>query len=117
MEMTKPDRRKDSLESELERLKRTLNLGHELKVKWLPGHVKHFDSRRLIGEVLGETIFVYAESEAEALRTVKHEFIEHVLANSFTEPYRRMINTLIEAFEKEARRHKERVVERLTDVI
>lgn len=105
------------LESELERLKSVLNFGQELKLEWTPGRVRHFDGRRLSGEVLGEVIHIYEESEQKALRTLKHEFIEYVLANEFTEPYRQLVNTLVMAFEKEARRRKEKLVERLSDVI
>jgi len=105
------------LESELRRLKRALNMGHELRVEWLPGRVKRFRGRRLSGEVLGETIYIYDEPEPRALATLKHEFIEYILTVEFTAPYKRMINTLISAFEEEMYQRKERVVNRLGDVI
>ena len=113
----KVKRRAGVLESELERLKRALDLGHELNVKWLPGCTRRSNGRRLSGEVLGETIYIYDETEPKALRTLKHEFIEYVLASEFTAPYMRMINKLISAFEDEAYARKERVVKKLSDVI
>ncbi|GAI36316.1 unnamed protein product [marine sediment metagenome] len=115
--MTERKQTNRKLELELERLKSVLDMAHELRLEWSPGRVRRFDGRRLSGEVLGEVIHVYEESEPKALRTLKHEFIEYVLANEFTEPYRRMINALVMAFEREARHRKERVVERLSDVI
>lgn len=105
------------MESELKRLKRTLGMGHELRLKWLPGQVKHHRGRRISGEVLDEVIYIYDESEPRALTTLKHEFIEYILTIGFTASYKRMINTLISAFEEEMYQRKEWVVKRLSDVI
>jgi len=113
----KSEAKRAKLESELDRLKWALDTGHELKLRWLPGRVKLFRGRRLSGEVLEEIIYIYDEEEERALTTLKHEFIEYILTIEFTAPYKRMINTLISAFEEEMYQRKERVVRRLSDVI
>ncbi len=115
--MTEQEQTNRKLKSELRRLKSALGIAHELRLKWLPGQVKRFRGRRLSGEVLGEVIYIYDESEPRALATLKHEFIEYILTIEFTAPYKRMINTLISAFEEEMYQRKERVVRRLSDVI
>ena len=57
----------NELESELERLKRILKLGYELKVMWIPKN----DSK-LAGEVRGDHIYIYDEDVEVALETLKH---------------------------------------------
>ncbi|GAI00946.1 unnamed protein product, partial [marine sediment metagenome] len=99
--MTERKQTNRKLELELERLKSVLDMAHELRLEWLPGQVKRFRGRRLSGEVLNEVIYIYDESEPMALATLKHEFIEYILTIEFTAPYKRMINTLISAFEEE----------------
>ncbi|GAI38111.1 unnamed protein product [marine sediment metagenome] len=115
--MTERKQTNRKLELELKRLKSVLDMAHELRLEWFPGQVKRFRGRRLSGEVLGEVIHIYDESEPRALTTLKHEFIEYILTIEFTAPYKRMINTLISAFEEEMYQRKERVVKRLSDVI
>ncbi len=105
------------LERELERLKRTLDLGHDLHIKWIPGFVRHAKKRRLLGEVIGKDICVYAKCEAEALEVARHEFLEHVLTEKFTTPYQQLLNTFLVAFEEQAYREKEALVKKLVRAI
>jgi hypothetical protein len=56
-----------ALERELERLKAILNLGYELRVKWLPIK-KYSNGRQLSGEVSDNTIHIYEEDEDAALK-------------------------------------------------
>jgi hypothetical protein len=93
------------LESALERLKQTLNLSYELKVKWIPN-----GSGKLSGEVKGDCIYVYDEEEDEALRTLRHEFLDYALSN-IIEPYKQVTNKLIALINEEAYRRKEKLVE------
>ena len=58
------------LEAELERLKKILKLGYELKVRWIPNN-----NSRISGEVRGDYIYLYDEDKEVALETLKHEFI------------------------------------------
>lgn len=108
---------KKRVEYELQHLKNLLNLGHELEVKLLPGHVKYSHGRRISGEVLnGTTIYVYEEDKAKAIATLYHEYFDH-LASELIIPYQELINLLISLFEDQAYRRKERLVERLCDVV
>lgn len=99
------------LEEELERLKRKLSMGYELKVFWLPD-----SSSSLSGEVKGETIFIYEEDFDRALETLKHEFLDYAISQVI-EPYKRVANTLILILNKEAYRRKEKLVENLVKII
>jgi len=106
------------LEEELGRLKGVLRLGLELRVIWKPSHIRcSVEGRELSGEVQGSTIIIYEEDEAEALRALKHEFLDYVISHEVEAPYKDLINRLIDALQAEAYRRKERVVERLSSVI
>jgi hypothetical protein len=95
------------LEEELERLKRKLQMGYELKVIWIPN-----GSEKLSGEVKGETIFIYEESEREAVEALRHEFLDYAISKVI-EPYRNVTNKLIMLINEEAYRRKEKLVEAL----
>jgi hypothetical protein len=98
------------LEEELERLKRLLKMGYELKVVWSPNN-----NSNLSGEVKGETIYIYEEECDKALETLRHEFLDHAISQVI-EPYRNVTNKLITLINEEAYRRKERLVEGLTRV-
>lgn len=102
------------LQSELKRLIQLVDLGHELKVKWLPA-----GSSDREGEVKGDTIYVYSEDVDEALDTLRHEYLDYLLCLAI-KPYekivngqRAIINILFADAQEEAYREKERVVRRL----
>jgi hypothetical protein len=95
------------LQLALECLKQTLNLGHELEVKWIPD-----GDNRLSGEVKGDCIYVYDEEMDEALKTLRHEFLDSALSK-IIEPYKQVTNKLIALVNEEAYKRKERLVEQL----
>jgi hypothetical protein len=99
------------LEEELERLKRLLKMGYELKVVWLPNN-----NLSLSGEVKGETIYVYEEDLDKALETLKHEFLDYAISQVI-EPYRRIANQLIMLLNEEAYKKKEELIEKLVKII
>ena len=109
----KAEVKRAKLESELERLKRTLDLGYELRVEWLPGQVKHFSGKQLSGEVLDGTIYIYDGDEERALTTLRHEFFDYAVCQVI-EPYKSIANKLISAMNEEAYRKKEKLIERLS---
>ena len=109
----KSEVKRTKLESELERFKLALNLGHELRVEWLPGQVRHFHGKQLSGEVLDGTIHIYERDEEKALSTLRHEFLDHVVCQVI-EPYKSIANKLISAMNEEAYRKKEKLIERLS---
>jgi len=92
------------LEGELERLKRILELGYELRVRWIPNN-----NSKISEEVKGQTIFVYDEEEELAVETLKHEFIDYA-TSKVIEPYKEATNKLITLINEEAYRRKERLV-------
>jgi hypothetical protein len=95
------------LDEELERLKRIVVSEQALMVVWMPGA-----NKALSGEVQGEQIYIYEQDEVEALRVLRHEFID-LLVSQAIEPYRRMTNALIMIANQEAYGVKERVVDAL----
>jgi hypothetical protein len=99
------------LEEELEKLKRLLKMGYELKVVWLPN-----GNSSLSGEVKGETIFIYEEEPEKALETLKHEFLDYSISQVI-EPYRRIANQLIMLLNEEAYKKKEELIEKLVKII
>jgi hypothetical protein len=99
------------LESALERLKQTLNLGYELQVKWVPN-----GGGKLAGEVKGDCIYVYEETAKEALSTLRHEFLDYAISRVI-EPYKQVTNKLIALINEEAYRRKEKLIEMLARLL
>ncbi len=99
------------LEEELERLKRKLQMAYELKVIWIPN-----GNDKLSGEVKGETIFIYEESEREAIETLRHEFLDYAISKVI-EPYRNVTNKLIMLINEEAYKRKEKLVKTLCKIV
>jgi len=69
------------------------------------------------GEVLDRTIYIYEEEKAKALDTLRHEFIEYVLTYELVAPYKKLVNKLISLFEEEMYDRKERLIEKLLNVM
>lgn len=99
------------LEVELERLKRILKLGYELKVRWVPNN-----SLKISGEVKGNCIYVYDENREIALETLNHEFIDCAISK-VVEPYKKVTNILIALINEDAYQKKEKLVESLTRLL
>ena len=98
------------LETELERLKHHLGLGHHLGVKWIPNDGK------LSGEVNGDCIYVYEKEEKLALETLRHEFLDYAISQAI-EPYKEVANRLILMMNDGAYRSKEKIVEALSRLV
>jgi len=110
--------KKGKLEEELAKIQGKLGMDLDLTVAWVPGHVRRsVDGIALSGEVRGSTIIIYEEDEAEALKTLKHEFLDYVISREVEAPYKDLVNRLIGAFEAGAYRRKERLVERLSSIL
>jgi len=101
----------DKLLAELELLKRKLNLGHELTLKWLPG-----EKDGICGEVKGNMILIYEGDETKAMETLRHEFLDFVISQT-VEPYQKIANKLIGLINDEAYSRKEKLVEALVALI
>jgi len=99
------------LENELKKLQRLLNYGHDLKVVWSPKHDCNLD-----GEVKAGVIHVYSENLQDALRTLRHEFLDYAVTQ-LIEPYKEVTNALISLLNKQAYGKKEKLVEKLSDLL
>jgi len=99
------------LENELKRLKKRLKLGYELKVVWSPNN-----NGNLSGEVKGDVIYVYEEGEKEALKTLRHEFLDYAISK-LIEPYKNVTNKLIMLMNEESYKRKEKFIEALVELI
>lgn len=99
------------LERELARLKSRLKTGYELKVVWNPDGNSH-----LSGKVDGGTIYIFDEKIEEAVKTLKHEFLDYVISK-IIEPYRNVANKLIMLLNEETYRRKEEIIESLCELI
>jgi len=75
------------LRYELDRLKMLLNYGHELEVRWMPN-----GGSDKLGEVRGDVIYIYAVEENDALRSLRHEFIDYYISREVIEPLLKYIN-------------------------
>jgi hypothetical protein len=98
------------LQTELARLKKSFQMGQDLKLQWMPNNGPKS------GEVAGTTIRIYEADQEKALDTLRHEFIEYLLTRDLVAPYKRLINKLISLFEEEMYARKERLVERLGEL-
>ena len=109
---------KSRLKEELERLKGLFGLGLELRVVWMPGGLKRsVDGNLLSGEVRGNVIIIYDSELEAALETLKHEFLDYVISHEIEEPYKELINRLIDGFEAVMYRRKERLIDRLIHAV
>jgi len=99
------------LETELEKLKRILKMGYELKVLWIPN-----SNSKLSGEVRGDCIYIYEDDEGVAVETLKHEFIDYAISKVI-EPYREVTNRLISIINEDAYKKKEKLVDCLCQLI
>jgi hypothetical protein len=100
------------LEKELKFLQNRTCAGHELEVRWLPGHVDHQGARKISEEVRDDIIFIYAEDPKEAGQLLRHGFFEWLM-NRHTKPYRQLINKLISLFEDLQYENKEKTIKTL----
>ena len=65
------------LEEELNKLKSKTGVDLGLRVVWVPGC-----SREKSGEIKGNVIYVYEEDPEEAIRTLRHEFLDFLVSTA-----------------------------------
>jgi len=100
----------------MKRLKNLLGLGYDLKIEWLPDHVKQSRGNSLSGEVLGDVVYIYDAEVGEALKTLKHELID-LSISEVVNCYREVCNILIKKINDDAYKKKEKLVKALTRLI
>jgi len=97
------------LEEELERLKRILDSGYGLRVRWTPN-----EESKLAGEVRGSVIYIYERDEVKAVETLKHEFIDHHITREVVDPLVEYVNMQKSLIERLIYKRKESLVDSLT---
>lgn len=70
----------------------------------------------LDGEVKGNIILVYSQSLDVALKTLRHEFPDFLMSKVI-EPYKQVANSLITLVNKQAYSRKEKLIEKLTELL
>ena len=99
------------LDDELERLKRKSGFNLNVEVRWIPN-----GSVEKSGEVKGNTIYIYEEDREEALKTLRHEFLELLLAR-YSSMHKKVINKLLEVIEELFYLEKERTIRAILNLI
>ena len=101
------------LKRELGRLQRRYGLGLGLvEVRWLPR-----EGGGLSGEVKGDTVYVYDPDPADALKTLRHEVLDHHLTSEILDPLVGLINLQKSAIERMVYRRKEELLEKLAKLL
>ncbi len=103
------------LVKELQRLQQITNIGHEVKLQWLPREVQFNNGKQLAEQVIGDTIFIYSNNPINALGLVRHGFMEWIL-NQYSWSYRQLINKLVTLFEEQHYERKEKLIESLMNI-
>lgn len=100
------------LKEELARLKKLVPFDEELTLCWTPRL-----HSRVSGEVVGSTIFIYEEDLGEAVKTLRHEYLDCLLTRKLVDPLVAIINTLMKMKERDIYKGKERIVNTLSSLI
>jgi hypothetical protein len=99
------------LRKELKHLKIILNVNNKLTLKYRPDK-----NAKLAGEVKGSLLYVYDSDQETALATLRHEILDYAISKAI-EPYRKIVNKLIEILNEEAYERKEILIETLVSAI
>ena len=68
------------------------------------------------GEVKGNVICVYSQSLDEALKTLRHEFLDSLMSGVI-EPYKQVANQLIALVNKQAYARKEKLIDTFVNLL
>ena len=100
------------LEEELESLKKLTGMGSYLRLLWIP--LENSDRH---GEVKGDAILVYDKDEEVAVRTLRHEFFDHLITKEIVDPLVKYINLQKNLIDKLIYERKEFIVEKIVDLL
>lgn len=98
----------DQLEEELARLQKLVPSEETSTVSWRPRN-----QSTILGQVVGSIIYVYNEASEEALRTLKHEYLDCILTRKLINPLVTLINMFVKVQKEYVYREKEQIVEKL----
>jgi hypothetical protein len=99
------------LEQALSRLQTQSGLAPQLTVVWTPNNRHH-----LSGEVKESTIYIYESDASHAMNSLWHEFFDFCISQAI-EPYKDLVNLLINERNQQAYQIKERMVEELLRLV
>ncbi len=111
-----PKKGQSILQAELDKLKKIVNKGHELRVHWQPGTILNKDGMVLKGKVVGNVILVFDKDLEQAKETLRHEFIEYLIDKAI-EPYRSMLNAFMQVIQNDAYQKREEYVKALCNLL
>jgi hypothetical protein len=100
------------LEKEFERLKKITGVGTHLRLLWIPLE----DSDRH-GEVKGDAIVVYDKDEEVAVRTLRHEFVDHFYVKDVVDPLVKFINLQKNLIDNLIYERKEVIVDKIVELL
>ena len=109
-----PSLDRSQLEKELKQLSKLLDWGYHLKVRWEPRRESPVE-----GEVKDNTVLIYSQSLDEAVRTLRHEFLDALYCEGvktyedIINIQRITINTILKQLQDRAYKKKEGVIETL----
>ena len=87
-------------------------MGANLRLLWIPN--ENSDKH---GEVKGDTIIIYDKDEEAALKTLKHEFVDYIYVKDVVDPLVKYINLQKNLIDKLIYERKERIVDKMVDVL
>ncbi len=83
-------------------------MGSELKLLWLPNIPSEVH-----GEVAGCVVKIYDNDEGEAVRTLRHEFLDYVISKQIIRPLVKQLNMQTELINDLIYARKENVIEKI----
>ena len=100
------------LRRELRRLQQKYSLGLELKdVKWIPREDV------FSGEVKNGIVYVYDKEPEEAVKTLRHEVLDFHLTEKIVRKPINLLNLILKHLETEIYQEKEKLINRLTELL
>jgi len=100
------------LRDELENLKRKTGMGSYLRLLWIP----LVDPDRH-GEVKSDVIIIYDKNAEVAVRTLRHEFFDHLITKEIVDPLVKYINLQKNLIDKLIYERKETIFEKMVDLL
>ncbi len=100
------------LEEELESLKKLTGMGSYLRLLWIP-----LEDPDRHGEVKGDAIIIYDKDDEVAVRTLRHEFFDHLITKEIVDPLVNYINLPKNLIDKLIYERKEAIVEKMVDLL
>jgi hypothetical protein len=111
------DGAKQRLDDELKMLQIHAGMGSGVTVEWQPGVADYdTDEGKLAEIVRGNTIFVFSSSLGDAIKLVRHGFLEWIL-NQHARLNLRLINQLISLYEQQQYERKEKTIDALLKML